>query len=223
MNVDTNEPPISLADERRCLWCEGHMRGKKKSALTCSIACNHARLAARRTAEKWEGVDPARGCEICGTSMVGKRPHARFCSRKCKSASAQVKYRDAGVLRGRDRARYEREADTRRAYAKQYLQDNPERMRAIRLRRKGRIKANSFRFTEKDWHRLNVQYRGCCAYCGARTDDLQREHVIPLIRGGTHGVGNIVPACAACNYSKKDKLLMEWRLRGGMAARLAAN
>lgn len=197
------------------------MVGKKSNALACSVACNHARLAARRTAEKWEGVDPQRTCENCAMSMLGKRPHARFCSRACKAAAAQAKYRDAGVLRERDRARYEREGDTRRAYARQYLQDNPERMRAIRLRRKGRIRANSYRFTEEDWRRLVLRYRGACAYCGVRAHDLQREHVIPLVRGGTHGVGNIVPACPACNYSKKDKLVMEWRVRGGLAARFA--
>jgi hypothetical protein len=187
------------------------MEGKKASALACSTACNHARLAARRKAEKWAAVDAARGCDHCGGPMVGKRPHARFCTRKCKAAAAQVKYRAAGILRERDRGRYEREGDKRREYAKQYLKDNPEGMRAIRLRRKGRIRANSFSFTEKDWQRLVLRYRGCCAYCGTDSDALQREHVVPLVRGGTHGVGNILPACPPCNYAKKDKLLVEWR------------
>lgn len=143
--------------------------------------------------------------------MAGKRPHAKFCSRACKAAVSNDKLRDSGASRIRDRARYEREADKRREYAKQYLKDNPERMRAIRLRRQGRIRANHFLFTERDWVRLLARFRGCCAYCGAERDDLQREHVIPLARGGTHSVGNIVPACPPCNYAKKDKLLIEWR------------
>lgn len=113
----------------------------------------------------------------------------------------------------RDRARYDREGAKRREYARQYLQANPERMRAIRLRRKGRIKANSFSFTEKDWQRLVTRYRGCCAYCGERSDVLQREHVVPLVRGGTHGLGNILPACPSCNYANKDKFLVHGRLK----------
>lgn len=194
------------------------MTGKKASALACSVACNHARLLERRTAGKWEGVDPNRPCERCGASMAGKRPHAKFCSRACKTAVSNDKLRDSGVSRIRDRARYEREGEKRREYAKQYLKDNPERMRAIRLRRQGRIRASKFLSTERDWARLLTRFHGSCAYCGERCDDLQREHVIPLARGGTHGVGNIVPACPRCNYAKKDKLLIEWRTnspRGG--------
>ena len=84
-------------------------------------------------------------------------------------------------------------------------------MRAIRLKRRARIRAASFEFSERDWRRLLSRYRNACAYCGERPSELQREHVIPLARGGTHGVGNIVPACAGCNYSKKDKFVVEWR------------
>lgn len=211
LHMDSTQARPGLKGIRVCLWCGGEMLGKKASALTCSVDCNHARLAARRKAEKWVGVDPERVCEQCGQSMKSKRPHARFCSRVCKAAAAQDRYRDAGILQVRDLARYEREGDKRREYAKNYLQDNPERMRAIRLRRKGRIRASSFRFTEKEWKRLVNRYRGCCAYCGEQCSELQREHVIPLARGGTHGIGNIVPACSRCNYAKKDKLLIEWR------------
>lgn len=199
------------ASMRKCLSCGGSMEGKRSIALTCSVACNQERLAERRRAEKWAGIDPNRPCAECGASLAGKRPHAKYCSRKCKTAASNARLRDAGVLRDRDRARYAKEADKRREYARQYLRDNPERMRAIRLRRRNRIKGSSYEFTERDWQRLLVRYRGCCAYCGERSGDLQREHVVPLVRGGVHSVGNIVPACQACNYSKKDKLLTEWR------------
>lgn len=84
-------------------------------------------------------------------------------------------------------------------------------MRAIRLKRKERIRAASFAFSERDWRRLLLQYRYACAYCGEPANDLQREHVVPLARGGTHGVGNIVPSCPTCNYAKKDKFVVEWR------------
>jgi 5-methylcytosine-specific restriction endonuclease McrA len=42
-----------------------------------------------------------------------------------------------------------------------------------------------------------------CAYCGAG-GDLHIEHVVPISRGGGHALGNIVPACESCNYSKRD-------------------
>ncbi len=38
--------------------------------------------------------------------------------------------------------------------------------------------------------------------------------VIPLARGGTHDIDNLVPACASCNSSKGAKLpAIEWKGR----------
>lgn len=37
--------------------------------------------------------------------------------------------------------------------------------------------------------------------------------MIPLARGGTDYIGNIVPACGKCNSSKNASTVTEWRLR----------
>jgi 5-methylcytosine-specific restriction endonuclease McrA len=58
------------------------------------------------------------------------------------------------------------------------------------------------------WRRW-VEFQHCCAYCG--TDgDLQVEHVVPISQGGEHHLGNIVPACASCNYSKRAAPVEQW-------------
>lgn len=38
------------------------------------------------------------------------------------------------------------------------------------------------------------------------------DHIIPVIRGGNHSIGNLTPACASCNASKNHRTVMEWRL-----------
>lgn len=48
-----------------------------------------------------------------------------------------------------------------------------------------------------------------CAYCRA-SGDLQIEHVIPISKGGTNDLGNIVPACRSCNSSKRSRDAHEW-------------
>lgn len=191
------------------------MEGKKASARSCSVACNNAILNARRVAAKWEGVDPDRPCEHCGKPLTGKRPQAKFCDRSCKSKAKNAELRASGVARERDRARYQREAEKRREYARQYLRDNPERMRAIRRNRKSRIKTQRFLISAREWRRMVARYRHCCAYCGEHSEVLHREHVIPVIRGGRHSIGNLLPACPPCNYRKKTKLLVEWRYQRG--------
>lgn len=50
------------------------------------------------------------------------------------------------------------------------------------------------------WRRW-VEFGHRCAYCGAG-GDLQVEHVTPISKGGEHHLGNIVPACQRCNFSK---------------------
>ncbi len=48
-----------------------------------------------------------------------------------------------------------------------------------------------------------------CAYCGVRGGRLECDHVIPISRGGTNEVDNLVTACCDCNRSKRAKLLEE--------------
>lgn len=157
-----------------------------------------------------------RKCAQCGGSMEGKRSHAVFCSRTCKTKSSDQRRVQDGRSRTRDRARYAQEAERRREYARSYHQIRPEVSKAARAARGARKRdAVNFSFTERDWQRLVARYRGCCAYCGNPSKDLQREHVISLSRGGAHGPGNILPACPPCNYSKHTSFLMEFRLRRG--------
>lgn len=46
-----------------------------------------------------------------------------------------------------------------------------------------------------------------CSYCNDffPLDNMTKDHVIPVIKGGTDALGNIIPACKKCNHTK-DKL-----------------
>ncbi len=54
------------------------------------------------------------------------------------------------------------------------------------------------------WWQQQVQ-AGVCHYCGRQVgaEALTLDHVVPVARGGTSTKGNVVPACAACNKTKK--------------------
>ncbi|MDY0096219.1 MAG: HNH endonuclease [Candidatus Vecturithrix sp.] len=49
-----------------------------------------------------------------------------------------------------------------------------------------------------------------CQYCGAKTDDLECDHIIPVVRGGGDEFANLITACARCNRSKGSKTMTEW-------------
>lgn len=54
-----------------------------------------------------------------------------------------------------------------------------------------------------------AQFDNRCAYCGD-AGDMQIEHVVAISKGGTHAIGNIVPACRTCNYSKREHEVERW-------------
>lgn len=68
-------------------------------------------------------------------------------------------------------------------------------------------------FSEKDWGICLFYFNHACAYCGKQSDNLQREHFIPVTKGGGYTFSNIVPACQSCNASKCDKEAFNWLIK----------
>lgn len=65
-------------------------------------------------------------------------------------------------------------------------------------------------YTEKEWQFAMMYFNFKCAYCGERMQNLTKDHVIPLIKGGKLERKNVVPACQSCNSSKKDEDMERW-------------
>lgn len=92
---------------------------------------------------------------------------------------------------------------------RKWRETNKELMAFYQRSRRAKILANTiYAVTAKDLQRL---YSQPCIYCGANSQ-IEIDHVIPIARGGTHGIGNLISACQTCNRSKQDKFVMEWRI-----------
>lgn len=61
------------------------------------------------------------------------------------------------------------------------------------------------------WNRF-CQFDRRCAYCGAPQlgEWHHMDHFIPLAKGGTHVLGNLLPACRDCNFAKRDHDPERW-------------
>lgn len=75
--------------------------------------------------------------------------------------------------------------------------------------RRGLKLQSSGEFTREEWLHLVESYSGRCAYCGAQ-EPMTVDHVIPLSKGGSNGIENILPACRPCNTSKGTKSVEEF-------------
>lgn len=119
-----------------------------------------------------------------------------------------------------------------RSYLK--FKDDPQwrarRVSAVQKRRVKKLNAPVVDLTLVEWQQRLADYGDVCAYCGAG-DTLEMDHVWPISKGGSHTLGNVLPACIPCNRSKSARTLVEWlesptfpeRARGGVTCLLATS
>jgi len=68
--------------------------------------------------------------------------------------------------------------------------------------------------TDTTWTRLRrmVQARDeeTCVWCGKKVPEGHLDHILPISKGGTDSLDNLVWSCAACNLERNNKTLREW-------------
>lgn len=148
-------------------------------------------------------------CAQCRKPFRSKRSDARHCSTRCTQQLHYSRHRDVIVARCSEWNRANKQA--------RYLISS--RYKTGRRMREGHYPGH---ISLRDWTRLVNRFGGACAYCGTQGTDLQMDHVVPLSRAGSHGIGNILPACGSCNMRKNGRLLVEWRKSPGSPHRMRA-
>ena len=94
--------------------------------------------------------------------------------------------------------------------SRKYHVSHRERARdAAHRRRSIQMNNGSFKIYKKELLKI---YNSSCFYCGS-LNKITIDHIVPISRGGTHSIGNLVAACSFCNGSKHNKLLVEWKYK----------
>ena len=122
---------------------------------------------------------------------------------------------------------YKNNSEHWKEYKKQWHKDNPEynRKYQINWRKTETGKANIQRghskqragerelintLTFNEWLDILKKYHWKCAYCGKEFDLFrrpERDHIIPLNKGGNNTKENILPSCRNCNAKKQNKII----------------
>ncbi len=101
------------------------------------------------------------------------------------------------------RTRWHATPKVHRSRQREYRLRNPELMVAHTQLRRARLKNAPINdLTAAQWLAIKVLYRWRCVYCSKKTVALTQDHVVPLSKGGSHTMENIVPACRSCNSKK---------------------
>jgi len=130
-----------------------------------------------------------------------------------KAREISRRWNKANPEKTRESSRLWREAnpERQREGVRRWAKANPEKKREIAHRRRARLEGNGvYAVTEKDMRRLLLQP---CAHSHLSpcNGDMHVDHVIPVSRGGSHGIGNLQTLCQRHNTSKKARLEVEVR------------
>lgn len=110
------------------------------------------------------------------------------------------------------RAAYLRDPGRINAQKAAYLASHPEVKRAKEQAYRARRTAAPGSFTGAEWLALVTRWGNVCAYRG-EPGPLEPDHRVPLTRGGTNYIDNILPACRNCNAQKHTMTEEEFRAR----------
>ena len=153
-----------------------------------------------------------------------------------KQARHHQRYKEAGgnkycnrnIEKDREREREREKTPERKEYNKQRWQKrkvngyndrakelyaiNPlPKIISVNKRRAAKQKASGTH-NRYDFEDKLIYYGYKCYYCGKELtiNNATQDHRIPLSRGGTDWIANIVPACKSCNSSKGTKTEQEY-------------
>lgn len=86
-------------------------------------------------------------------------------------------------------------------HVRQYSQGHPEVRLAARHKRRALLADSNGNFTAEEFRLLCETYGNRCLYCQEELP-LTPDHMVPISRGGSNSIENIVPSCRSCNQRK---------------------
>lgn len=219
-------------DERTCQQCEITFTPTHGMQRFCEA---HRGDQASRERELVQRV-----CVTCATPWMTKRRDAKYCSelcyhfdkwgaRTCEWPRPAPKPRRVAKARPRPQP-----FDPHRECAwcgvaftarirTQVFCSRAHKVKVVRNKRRGREHGSPSHFTWSEFMKVYAKLDRCCAYCAQPiVGQPDPDHVVPLSRGGSNSITNILPSCRPCNSDKRDLLLHEWsedRARRGLPER----
>ena len=167
---------------------------------------NRSRLVAYRKANRAHGREYA-------------RQYRALNREKLKAHQREYRRKNPDKFREWQRCHDERFRELRREASRRWRKDHPASHAHVAAARRAREFAAPGKHTLSEWLALLERCNFRCAYCGEQSGRLTRDHDVPLIRGGSHAIANIRPACARCNSKKGRRTGDEFRARLAREAR----
>lgn len=121
-------------------------------------------------------------------------------------------------VRAYDRMRAKRDYDKKKLIVANWKKNNPERYKELAvvrsIRRRARKRDAGGDWTRNDITKMKKDQKNKCWWCGVElTKGYHVDHRIPLSKGGSNAISNLVVSCPTCNFHKAAKMPWEFMER----------
>jgi 5-methylcytosine-specific restriction endonuclease McrA len=173
-------PDVALANSRK--WIENN-RQKTRDAAKSWYDAHREEINAKRREDR----------------KLNPEKYSKREKQRVRDKNKMVKYRAKHYEKHKERVTKENAA---------YHKAHPEVRRTINSRRRANLLSGG-RHTTQQWLDKLAAIGMICVYCTKALDfsTLTKDHVIPLSKGGTDDIENVVPSCLRCNQTKSSKLV----------------
>jgi 5-methylcytosine-specific restriction endonuclease McrA len=203
-----------------------HTTGLNKTRKkTCKVCINTARRESRKqNPEKYKLQDQQDYIKNRSTRLVASKTYRENNKEKCDSTRKTHYEANLEKFKEKNTKYYAENRDSILLQAKEYYNNNKEAKAAYKKAYNStpegrlRIKNNRYKYkaaittssdgtvTTKALQHLALLQEHACHYCGCPINETESathlDHFIPISKGGTHSITNVVWSCDTCNLSK---------------------
>ena len=131
----------------------------------------------------------------------------------CKNEASRIRYEKNGAkmreqMAAQRKEKYKHRIEIERASRSRRKEFQRPLKNARQQIRNRLLEGKTFTLKSREIAKL---YEKPCYNCGT-LENLSIDHIVPLARGGSHSIGNLMTLCRKCNASKGKKLLIQWKM-----------
>lgn len=187
---------------------KGCSHGRRSSCRVCWAAEVRSRVVSKVTGFRITSPEHAARLAELKAEKPDRRERERLRERQRYQTDPEYRRRQLERRKQRYGANTERE----RERVRNYKHANPDKASAWGCKRWKRATQASDGTLTAPQVRQALRSRLTCPYCLTKItpETAHLDHIIPLSRGGIHGLVNVVPCCGTCNVRKNAKPFGEW-------------
>jgi 5-methylcytosine-specific restriction endonuclease McrA len=90
--------------------------------------------------------------------------------------------------------------------AQRYREENRDKVLGWLHNYRAKVVINGGSHTQQEWEAALEKLNHACAKCGS-TQRIEKDHIVPVSRGGANNINNLQPLCRNCNAQKNDRTI----------------